>query len=160
LSNHYKLSPIGNGYIFTTEAGDDFIILLEKHNIEILSESVLDFSFFPVDKNFVHKSDSKIRITITNFLINLFKENRRYVIFYVCDILDNKGKIRKRLFDSWFNNSNSGEFVKKDYELKYFLEEDIETTIQFSLLSHVENPDLQKIEEIFDSNLEELRGLK
>ncbi|WP_373494672.1 DUF6169 family protein [Aquiflexum sp.] len=160
MSNQYKLSQIGYGYIFTTDSGDDFIILVEKHNIEILGEFVLDFSFFPVEKNIVYKSDPKIRNTITNFLINLFKENKRYAIFYVCDSMDRKGKIRKRLFDSWFNNSNSVDFVKKDYELKYSLEEEIETSIQISLLSHTQNPDLIKIEAIFDSNLEELKRLK
>jgi hypothetical protein len=160
LSNQYKLFPIGNGYIFTTDSGDDFIILVEKHNIEILGEFVLDFSFFPVEKNLVYKSDAKIRNTITNFLIDLFKEDKRYAIFYVCDSIDKKGKIRKRLFDSWFKNSNTLEFVKKDYELKYYLEDGIETSIQISLLSHTENPDLAKIEAIFDINLEVLKGFK
>lgn len=160
MSNQYKLSPIGNGYIFTTDLGDDFIILVEKHNIDILGEFVLDFSFFPVGKNIIYKSDAKIRNTITNFLIDLFKEDKRYAIFYVCDSIDMKGKIRKRLFDSWFKNSNSGEFVKKDYELKYYLEDEIETSIQISLLSQTENPDFAKIEAIFDTNLEVLKGLK
>ncbi|WP_245898667.1 DUF6169 family protein [Chitinophaga niastensis] len=57
--------------------------------------------------------DTRVRITISNIIIDYLSAQPEKILFFVCDSADTRQKGRMRIFEQWYN------YLKVDYIEKY-----------------------------------------
>jgi hypothetical protein len=112
LQNPYNITEIENGYRFETDFGAVYELTFLYYPLVNTSE---DYCMYMFNIELVKKGkphgDDRIRLTVESVLRRFFEENFNAILI-VLDSLDNRQIIRKRLFDSWFFKSDSGEVEK------------------------------------------------
>ncbi len=58
--------------------------------------------------------DELIAPTIATIFLDFYNAANQNVCFYICDSSDSRQHVRKRKFDTWFNEYNHGTFLKLD----------------------------------------------
>ncbi len=116
LLNRYEFDDIENGYSFTTDDGNTyFVYFIEYPLIDTLPDGTL-FTFNIErldDNNHRNGSEQKVRNTILHILASFFEKHER-AILSVCDITDGRQKVRKRLFDKWYNDFGATLLEKRE----------------------------------------------
>ena len=111
-----------------------------KHNLSyFVSFKKMDFdnpyflNLFSLDFWEVHNQkfikDSLIEDTIIEIIFDFFKIFPNSLLHYVCDSIDNRQNGRSRLFDNWYNKSNSEKFSKLNIEFK--IESELNYNLEF-----------------------------
>lgn len=102
--SHYEYEWCDNGYVFTTDSGNTYIVSFIDCSpliSEAVNSKVYSFVVERVNQgNHVNGSDNKVRNTILIILREFFKINTNALIS-VCEMNDGKQKARYRLFSSW-----------------------------------------------------------
>jgi hypothetical protein len=166
LSSHYKINKSEEqGYSFVTDKGITFVILLEKSSFSPpYGDFLFDFSFFPVvpkhNRNKEqHGYDHKVCKTLINFIEELFHQDSRNSILFICDSTDRREEFRKHLFDKWFNEYSNERFEKLDFKL-------VTTGSNFSIPTYIsvvtliDNPHMEDLKEFSRTNMEEFESFK
>lgn len=148
LSSLYEITTTEFGYQFTTETNINYFVTFIDY------PSVSDFfplklymfnieRYVPEDISFRGNNGHKVRNTIISILERFFLINEDALIT-ICDIDDGRQKVRKRLFDSWFDCFNRGRLCKLDAECA------IEENVTFaSLYFNSGNHNIDILEEEF-----------
>lgn len=63
-------------------------------------------------------SDHRIPKTVFVIFLDFFKRHFENICIYICDSSDSKQFVRKKKFDRWYNDYNTGGFSKLDEVLK------------------------------------------
>jgi hypothetical protein len=141
LLSSYNISQVKEGdYIFTTGSGIVYSVYLLNDALYFsefpeFSEEVSTFGF-DIISNPSRKTpfDPRVRITISNIILNYLSAQQDKVLFFVCDSADARQRGRMRIFEQWYN------FLKVSYIEKY--NESIltpEMEIYCSILLHSKN---------------------
>lgn len=119
-SNRYEITDTEQGYQFITETGVIYFInfityppVSELFPVRIYMFNIDRF----VPENLLYKGSvgNKVRNTVIHILEVFFYSSEEALIT-ICDIDDGRQKIRKRLFDTWFNLFNKGRLYRLDTE--------------------------------------------
>ena len=165
MSNQYNIHQIEKGYSFDTDKGVPYIIILEKSSfVPPYGDFLFDFSFFPVvPKEKRNKDqngfDPKICQTLINFLEELFDQDVRNSIIFICDSQDQRELYRKILFDKWYDKSSLERFEKLDFKLVND-GENYSITTYISIVTLKNNPYLNDLKDFAKSNMEEFESFK
>ncbi|MFC4677227.1 DUF6169 family protein, partial [Dysgonomonas termitidis] len=133
-------------YSFITVSGIEYTAyFICCSNYDKSLENTFMFNFEHKGERAAKTSDPRIRETIL-CIIELFFQNNRNSMIYICDSLDGRELCRKRLFDIWGNECRDRfRHIHKE-ELH---EEGEYYTLCSSLLVHVENPDMEQVIQSF-----------
>lgn len=165
MSNLYKIHQTESGYSFVTDKGIPYMIILEKSSfIPPYGDFLYDFSFFPLAAKEERNKDQngfdhKIHLTLLNFLEDLFSQDVRNTIVYICDSQDQREFYRKILFDKWYNEFSIERFEKLDFKLVNDGSDYLITTY-ISIVTLRENPHLDDLKDFTKSNMEEFENYK
>lgn len=112
MQSHYNITEIANGYSFETDFGLIYELTFLYYPIVNTSDEycLYMFNIEQIKKGETRKDD-KIRTTVEYVLRQFFEDNFNAIII-VLDSFDNRQSIRKRLFDSWFQQSKDSEVEK------------------------------------------------
>ncbi|SIS65547.1 DUF6169 family protein [Belliella pelovolcani] len=141
------------------------MIILEKSSfIPPYGDFLYDFSFFPLAAKEKRNKDQngfdhKIHLTLLNFLEDLFSQDVRNTIVYICDSQDQREFYRKILFDKWYNEFSIERFEKLDFKLVNDGSDYLITTY-ISIVTLRENPHLDDLKDFTKSNMEEFENYK
>lgn len=89
--------------------------------------------------------DNLIAPTIIAIFLDFFEKNNRNVSFYICDSSDGRQHVRKRKFDSWYDEYNRGAFIKLDDIIR----DEKGILFPVSIIMYKQNPFLKEIAEAF-----------
>jgi len=165
LSNLYNIIKLDKGYSFVTDKGITFVIFIEKSSFSPpYGDFLFDFSFLPVvPKHKRNKEqngfDHKVCNTLINFIKDLFHQDNRNSILFICDSSDRREEYRKRLFDNWFTKCSYEKFEKLDFKLVNE-GDDYSIPTYISVVTLKDNPHLEQLEEFAKSNMEEFESYK
>lgn len=141
MLSSYNVSQLKEGdYLFTT---DSQIV----YNVYMLDES-LYFDAYPEFSADVHTLgfdmianplrktpfDKRVRVTISDIIINYLTANPEKVFFFVCDSADAREKSRMRIFELWYSQRQT-DVIEKYNESIHTEEMDI----YFSIIIHSKN---------------------
>lgn len=104
-------------YTFTTESGikyTAYFISISQYGDNL--EDTYMFNFDHEETETKHLHDSRIKATIIHIIERFFETNINSMI-YICDSLDGKELVRKKLFDKWYNEyirENESPILKED----------------------------------------------
>lgn len=124
MQSSYNLEKtIANGmYKFSTNSKVEYIlhfqpvdILFQNVKIPILAKYSLEFGFTSLGDN-KSKQDSKIKNTIIKAIDSFFAKTEKGILFYICDSEDKRQKSREKLFLTWFDKHNEGQYVREYIE--------------------------------------------
>lgn len=102
LQDRYEFIFKDDGYVFTTEAGTEYIVtFLEYGLFSDIPIQVYHFSFYKVNTDKDQSGDIRVRNTILKIIDTFFDEHERAMIA-ICDTDDGKQKFRQRLFNMWY----------------------------------------------------------
>ena len=139
LPNHYNVEESENGYTFTTNYGN--VYLLTFLNYSIMNDAS-EYNVFTFNIDRIHfkssRKDQKIESTILFVLNNFFSRNNDALVL-ILDSIDGKQQSRNRLFNRWFNGIE-GEIHKESYS--YMIDE---IEVITSLLVGKSNPYINEI---------------
>lgn len=149
-SSRYSLTEAPNGYIFTTDYGNEYLVTFSDLTsiINLKGLKIYDFGIEVVNRNSVKndKLNGKLKNTIAALLSQLFFKQPECAILIILDTTDNKHQARYRMFlslkhNSWFKQFNNGVLEIIDLPLR---EKDFENVC--FLLIRKQNPHLQDIQ--------------
>ncbi|MCW3784931.1 DUF6169 family protein [Plebeiibacterium sediminum] len=103
----YNYINLGDYYTFTTDNDLEYTVTFKDLSDNLNTHGkyqVVDFSFFCVNKPIKMKHDPKVSITLLDLVYNFFTKNE-YVLLFVCDVSDGKGRCRKITFNKWINQT-------------------------------------------------------
>ncbi len=141
MLSSYNVSQLKEGdYLFTTDSG---II----YNVYMLDES-LYFDAYPEFSADVHTLgfdmitnplrktpfDKRVRVTISNIIIDYLTTHPEKVFFFVCDSADARERSRMRIFELWYNQRQTDKIEKYNEAIHT-----IDMDIYFSIIIHSEN---------------------
>ena len=102
--SHYNYEPCENGYTFTTDSGNRYIISFIDYSTVIPGITCSQIFSFNIDRvddgNHDNGSENKVRNTILIILRDFFEIYTNAMIS-VCEMTDGKQEARFRLFSSW-----------------------------------------------------------
>lgn len=141
MLSSYNVSQLKEGdYLFTTDSGIVYSVYMLDESLYF--DAYPEFSAdvhtlgFDMISNPLRKTpfDKRVRITISNIIIDYLTTHTEKVFFFVCDSADAREKSRMRIFELWYNQ------WKTDTIEKY--NESIHTAdmdIYFSIIIHSKN---------------------
>lgn len=157
-SSAYEVIRIENGYVFLTDNGVWYKISFIKSNPYIkpveYSDNIYSFSF-DCDKD-NGSEDSKICNTIAKSLFE-FMQNPNNIIYFICDVNDNRQALRNRLFERWYRKHANNKIKKINTT---FIDENSSIDFFMSMLYNVENPFAKKVSTDFYSYIQDLDSEK
>jgi hypothetical protein len=112
LQSPYNIIEVENGYRFETDFGAVYELTFLLYPTINTSEDYLVYMFNieQIRKSKPYKDD-KIRLTIEHVLSIFFRKNINAIIV-IMDSIDSKQNARKRLFDTWYTQSNYSHIEK------------------------------------------------
>lgn len=165
MSSLYKIHQTEIGYSFDTDKKVPYIIFLEKSSfVPPFGDFLYDFSFFPLvpkEKRSKEQNglDPKICLTLINFLEDLFDQDVRNSIIFVCDSKDRREIYRKNLFDKWYDRCSLERFEKLDFKLVN-KGDNYSITTYISVVTLKDNPHLVDLKDFAKSNMEDFESYK
>lgn len=148
--SHYNLTDTENGYAFTTDFGNEYLVTFSDltNIIGLTGLRIYDFGIEIAKRNSFEndKSQHKLKNTIAYLLAKLFSKQPDCALLIVLDSSDGKQHARYRMFlsakhDSWFSHFNNGDLEIVNLPLKA---EEIQDTC--FLLLRRSNPRLKDIQ--------------
>jgi len=102
-------------FLFKTSLGVQYVLELTKDNFGCnYFNNLYSLSFYHTnDTSNKVKIDIKIQATISTIIIDFLNNNKEALIHYICDSSDNRQYGRNRLFNTWFNQSNTSNAYSK-----------------------------------------------
>ncbi len=148
MSSPYQLVDSDNySYSFITDNGIKYSIYFLDYSYMFsdydpsLSENIYTFNIDVIEGDAEKiPPDTRIAATVLE-VCNLFFENLRNVLIYVCDSVDKRQLARKRKFDTWFREFDNEHLHKEDG----ITEIDEDTFIYNSLIIHKSNDNFENI---------------
>ncbi len=128
-------TEIGNKYEIYFSDGDGYF---EGYPFAFFVK-IIGFRQLPPINSKIHSK--RIAETIMFHIVE-FLEDEQNILGYVCDQSDDRQSIRKKLFDVWYLNYNTSNYVKFDFNF--------EPTLFFSFITKRSNPFLNVFQESFD----------
>ena len=114
-----------NSYIFQIVAGIIYEIKFKPSpylfSNALFANYTYEFSLALIYKppDYINLPDILLAPTVINIFLDFYNRfDNNNITVYICDSLDYKQHVRKRKFDTWFNEYNKGMFVKLDEEIK------------------------------------------
>ena len=124
-SSRYSLTEAPNGYIFTTDYGNEYLVTFSDLTsiINLKGLKIYDFGIEVIKRNSVKndKFNGKLKNTIAALLSQLFFKQPECAILIILDTTDNKHQARYRMFlslkhNSWFKQFNNGVLEMQDIQ--------------------------------------------
>lgn len=124
-SSRYSLTEAPNGYIFTTDYGNEYLVTFSDLTsiINLKGLKIYDFGIEVIKRNSVKndKFNGKLKNTIVALLSQLFFKQPECAILIILDTTDNKHQARYRMFlslkhNSWFKQFNNGVLEMQDIQ--------------------------------------------
>jgi len=117
LQNHYEVSETDLGYQFITSEGVAYFLTFFSYPTvsDFLETRIYMFNIERSHHPVKGQDDVRVRNTIL-YVMDLFFQFHEDALITICDVMDGKQYVRKRLFDSWFNQFNFGRLKKVDAE--------------------------------------------
>lgn len=102
-------------FSFKTSLGVQYVLELTKDNFGCAYfNNLYSLSFYPTNTSSNKiKIDVKIQATISTIILDFLNNNKEALIHYICDSSDNRQYGRNRLFNAWFNQSNTSNAYSK-----------------------------------------------
>lgn len=115
LQNRYEVDEIELGYQFTTCSGVTYFLTFFSYPSvsEFLETRIYMFNIERSHHPEEGQDDVRVRNSVL-YVLDLFFQMHEDALISICDVADGKQQARKRLFDIWFKQFNSGRLKKID----------------------------------------------
>lgn len=120
----YKTESNNTAYFFKTKFKVEYKVIFKPSSYifgeeKIYASLLYEFSVLAKFEDVQsYRQDDLIAPTVAIIFLDFYNQQDKNVCFYICDSSDGRQHVRKRKFDTWFNNYNRGAFIKLDSELK------------------------------------------
>jgi hypothetical protein len=164
LLSSYNVSQLKEGdYLFTTDSNIVYSVYMLNESIYFdaypeFSADVLTIGFDMI-ANPLRKTpfDKRVRVTISNIIINYLDEHPEKVFFFVCDSADTREKSRMRIFELWYNQRPTNA-IEKHNESILTADMDIYCSIIIHSKNHLRNHILSCFHMVTRSTTEKLKS--
>lgn len=120
----------------------------------VKANGVAEFCFGPDAGQVSSAHDPRIELTLI-YILQTYFANSGSVLLYVCESLDGRQRVRKRVFNRWFKQYGFSEYDKYDFELV-----DGESAIIVSIITPSTLPHRAHFLQVFEATFNFYTGLK
>ena len=138
-NNSYTIVTTSNVVYEIKFKPSSYLSKLNSIDDNLIFEFVIEVLHKPL--NVALTLDKFLAPTICKIFQDFYSKNNEFITVYICDSSDGKQFVRKRKFDTWFEEFNDSSFIKFD---DVFIDKN-EDEFPISFIVKQSNPNLSKI---------------